>query len=189
MHRSIQRYLRRHHLALVALFLALGGTSYAVSTLPAQSVGTRQLKDHAVTLVKISSTAQRSLRGRQGPRGEPGRPGIQGPVGAAGSAKAYGTVFTQGGSTPASLVQSHNATMTHPSTGVWCIKVPGVDPTKEPIIVSLSSVANFNAQVFAGFLLAPCPADTFRVRTVQVTDLAGNGQAIAADEPFVFLVP
>ena len=43
--------------AFVALLVALGGTSYAVATLPARSVGTRQLKDAAVTRAKIKNNA------------------------------------------------------------------------------------------------------------------------------------
>jgi hypothetical protein len=60
---GIWRYLRRHHLALLALFVALGGTSYAASQLPANSVGTRQIVNRAVTLHKIDLAAQRALRG------------------------------------------------------------------------------------------------------------------------------
>ncbi|HEX8742922.1 MAG TPA: hypothetical protein VF712_07295 [Thermoleophilaceae bacterium] len=40
--------LRRHAVAYLALFVALGGTSYAVSSLPANSVGTAQLRPGAV---------------------------------------------------------------------------------------------------------------------------------------------
>ena len=40
--------------AVIALFVALGGTSYAaITALPANSVGTTQLKDNAVTSSKI----------------------------------------------------------------------------------------------------------------------------------------
>ena len=45
-------YLRRHHVGLIALFIALGGSAYAAS-LPRHSVGTRQLKPQAVTAAKI----------------------------------------------------------------------------------------------------------------------------------------
>jgi hypothetical protein len=47
-------YLKRHHLAVVALFVALGGTSYAATQLPANSVGTRQIRPGAVTPAKLS---------------------------------------------------------------------------------------------------------------------------------------
>jgi hypothetical protein len=45
--------------SLIALFVALGGTSYAAITaaLPANSVGTKQLKNGAVTAAKVSSKA------------------------------------------------------------------------------------------------------------------------------------
>jgi hypothetical protein len=39
--------------ACVALFVALGGTSYAAIRLPANSVGTKQIKKSAVTAVKV----------------------------------------------------------------------------------------------------------------------------------------
>jgi hypothetical protein len=43
--------------ACVALFVAMGGTSYAAVTLAANSVGTKQLKSGAVTTAKIKSGA------------------------------------------------------------------------------------------------------------------------------------
>ncbi|MDT7802398.1 MAG: hypothetical protein QOI78_5831, partial [Actinomycetota bacterium] len=44
-------------ISLIALFVALGGTSYAaITTLPANSVGTAQLKTGAVTGAKLSPT-------------------------------------------------------------------------------------------------------------------------------------
>lgn len=47
-------YLRRHHIGIIALFVALGGTSYAATQLPADSVGTRQIRSGAVTPAKLS---------------------------------------------------------------------------------------------------------------------------------------
>jgi hypothetical protein len=44
-------------LSLLALFVALGGTTYAAATLPKNSVGTKQLKKNAVTSVKIKKGA------------------------------------------------------------------------------------------------------------------------------------
>lgn len=44
-------------ISLIALFVALGGTSYAAITLPKNSVGTKQLKKDAVTGVKIKKGA------------------------------------------------------------------------------------------------------------------------------------
>jgi hypothetical protein len=44
-------------ISLIALFVALGGTSYAATHLPKNSVGTRQLKKNAVTGAKIEKHA------------------------------------------------------------------------------------------------------------------------------------
>lgn len=70
-------HIRRNAIAYLALFLVLGGTSYAAIQLPSNSVGTRQLRNGAVTLTKISSNAQAALQGAQGPKGDPG-PGAAG---------------------------------------------------------------------------------------------------------------
>src|SRR5205807_9070915 len=45
-------HLRANVVGYLALFIALGGTSYAL-TVPAGSVGTRQLKNHSVTPIKL----------------------------------------------------------------------------------------------------------------------------------------
>jgi hypothetical protein len=46
-------HLRANVVGYLALFIALGGTSYAL-TVPAGSVGTRQLKNHSVTPIKLN---------------------------------------------------------------------------------------------------------------------------------------
>jgi hypothetical protein len=46
-------HIRQNLIAYVALFIALGGTSYAAFSLPAGSVGARQLKNHSITAVKF----------------------------------------------------------------------------------------------------------------------------------------
>lgn len=76
--------------ASLALFIALGGTSYAVTQLPRNSVGTTQLRSSAVSTPKIKNGAVtadklagnarvRGPRGAQGPAGPAGAPGPQGP--------------------------------------------------------------------------------------------------------------
>jgi hypothetical protein len=95
-------YLRRNHLALIALFFAIGGTSYAAVSLAPNSVGTRQLKNRSVTLVKIRLGAIAALRGDTGPRGLTGRTGStghtgpRGPAGARGAAGPTGPTGAQG---------------------------------------------------------------------------------------------
>lgn len=54
MHRLIP-HIRSNAIAYLALFVALGGTGYAVTNLPADSVGARQLKNGAVTSKKLAN--------------------------------------------------------------------------------------------------------------------------------------
>jgi hypothetical protein len=49
------KHARGNAIAYLALFVALGGTSYAAFKLPANSVGTRQLRNHSVTPIKLDS--------------------------------------------------------------------------------------------------------------------------------------
>jgi hypothetical protein len=48
-------YARHNSIAILALLVALGGTSYAAINLPAGSVGSRQLRSAAVTQAKLSN--------------------------------------------------------------------------------------------------------------------------------------
>ena len=79
-------YLKRHHIGLLALFIALGGTSYAAAKLPRNSVGTAQLRKGSVTTAKLSHSVQAKFKqagkaGPAGPKGDTGAPGAQGPKG------------------------------------------------------------------------------------------------------------
>src|SRR6478735_7935394 len=75
--RGIAAYVRRHHIALLALFFALGGTAFAAGNalLPKNSVGTAQLKNGAVVKTKIAKKTLAQLKGNKGAQG------IQGPAG------------------------------------------------------------------------------------------------------------
>jgi len=76
-------------IACVALAIALGGTSYAAIRLPANSVGTKQLKRNAVNSAKVKnfSLLRADFKRGQlpaGPRGPQGIPGTPGATGAKG---------------------------------------------------------------------------------------------------------
>jgi hypothetical protein len=47
-------FMRGNAIAIAALFIALGGTSYAVVSVPAGSVGSKQLRNGAITPVKLN---------------------------------------------------------------------------------------------------------------------------------------
>jgi hypothetical protein len=51
---KLLNHLKANVVAYLALFVALGGTSYAAINLPAGSVGTRQLRSGAVTNKKLA---------------------------------------------------------------------------------------------------------------------------------------
>lgn len=51
--KRLSDHLRSNVVAYLALFVALGGTSYAAVSLPSGSVGTRQLRNHSVTPSKL----------------------------------------------------------------------------------------------------------------------------------------
>jgi hypothetical protein len=75
-----------HVIALLALFVALGGGAYAAMNLPKNSVGARQLKRGAVTPPKLSPATVKKLQGSTGPRGAKGAKGAKGDKGATGPA-------------------------------------------------------------------------------------------------------
>lgn len=51
--RGVLSHIHGNIVAYVALFVALSGTSYAALSLPAGSVGTRQLRNHSIDPVKL----------------------------------------------------------------------------------------------------------------------------------------
>jgi len=109
-------------MATIGVFVALGGASYAAVALPANSVGTKQLKKTAVAGSKIKPNAissakvtdgslqrgdfasgtllqgpqgpqgQQGPQGPQGPQGDPGQNGAPGQKGAPGTARAFAFV-------------------------------------------------------------------------------------------------
>lgn len=56
-------------MVVVLAFIVLGGGAYAATSLPRNSVGTKQLKRGAVTKAKIKKSTLRELKGAQGPAG------------------------------------------------------------------------------------------------------------------------
>jgi hypothetical protein len=96
----------------LALFIALGGVSYAAVKLPAGSVGTLQLKKGAVTSSRVKdgsllladfkhSQVPHVLAGDAGGSGRPGAPGPAGPRGEPGASAAKGDPGTAGAVGPA----------------------------------------------------------------------------------------
>src|SRR5829696_4922846 len=53
-------------MATIAVFIALGGTGYAISKLPKNSVGAKQLKKNAVTTAKVKNEAVTGAKVKKG---------------------------------------------------------------------------------------------------------------------------
>jgi hypothetical protein len=68
-------------MSTLALFLALASGGYAAARLPANSVGPKQLRPHAVTPAKVHPAAVELFRGQMGVPGPPGAAGPSGPPG------------------------------------------------------------------------------------------------------------
>jgi hypothetical protein len=64
--------------ATIALFLVLGGGAYAATSLPKNSVGSKQLKNGSITPPKLSTAAKTALKGATGPQGPAGAAGAPG---------------------------------------------------------------------------------------------------------------
>lgn len=84
--------------AVSALIVALGGTGYAVTALPRNSVGAKQIKRDAVTSAKVKngSLRQADFAAGQVPQGAAGAPGPAGPPGPRGEAGPQGEVGPRG---------------------------------------------------------------------------------------------
>jgi hypothetical protein len=86
MTRGFGRFLRRNTIALLALFLALGGTTYAASTalIANNTVASPQVVNGSLQTKDLSKKARTALKGNRGLRGLTGAPGAKGATGAQG---------------------------------------------------------------------------------------------------------
>jgi hypothetical protein len=150
--------------ACAAFAVALGGVGYAATALPANSVGTLQLKTNAVrsskvlngTLLKADFKAGQIPAGPQGPAGAvgpagpAGAAGAAGPAGPAGPGAKWALVRADGGI----VVQSGGISLTaHPSSGQYILDFGSSVAGK--LIIAASGLANdlaFRGVVSAG----PC---------------------------------
>jgi hypothetical protein len=93
----------------------LGGVGYAATNLPANSVGTKQLRGGAVTPAKLSKGAKASLAGPAGPQG------VAGPKGDRGEKGDQGAPGTPATTLWASFDETHKLLA---SSGVASVEAP-----------------------------------------------------------------
>jgi hypothetical protein len=114
--------------SVMALSVALGGTGYAAIVLPANSVGTKQIKKNAVTSAKVKNRSLKSVdfapgQLRAGPAGPTGPVGPAGPAGVAGPQGPKGdkgdpfvpSVFEESGSSLNDSTPSKSTTVSCPA--------------------------------------------------------------------------
>lgn len=157
--------MRRHLtpslvLSVVAIFIALGGTGYALSQLPKNSVGTKQLKKNAVNSAKVKdrSLLARDFKKGQLPKGTAGATGAAGqtgatgpaggtgPTGAAGSALAF--AYVQDIGDPAQFIpptrakNMESSMVTKASTGIYCFDLASIGPVSNVAATAESNFGN-----------------------------------------------
>ena len=200
MTRGFLRFLRGNAIALLALFVALGGTTYAASTalIGKNTVASPQVVNGSLKTKDLSAAARKALKGNRGLRGLAGAQGAKGATGAQGAkgatgaagadgtARAYGSVFANGTPTTYAGTRMKNATVTKPAgTGVYCIVLSGgVDPSTTIPVVS-TDTSNAIPQAIAQIRSSGfgCGAGELAVYTYN----ASSGAAV--DAAFSFVIP
>lgn len=187
MRRRLRRPTYADVVATLALFIALGGVSYAAVQIPKSSVGAKQLKKNAVTAKKIRKNAVNSRKvkdgsllardfkpgqlpagatgptGPAGPDGSPGETGPTGLTGETGPAGPSGTAVVMGRSGPLGMATRY---MSPSGSGALALSVAEVAMRSPSIPVEIS-----NLQVWLSS--APGPGNSRRL------DVLANGVMVA----------
>ena len=164
---GVTRYIRHHHIGLVALFVALTGTAYA---------GT-QVAGHPGNPQAVKAKKKKAKRGPQGPAGPQGIPGAKG------SARAYGRV--SGGGVLDTARSSPGVTVFRHSVGEYCVTVPGVTEANAIMVpvmdIGYSDSANGDTAA-SGAGGVGCASGSFGVITY-------SAAGAVDDAGFTFVVP
>jgi Collagen triple helix repeat (20 copies) len=198
MTKGFLRFLRRNTIALLALFLALGGTTYAASTalIGKNTVASPQVVNGSLKTKDLSKSARtalkgnrglRGLRGLAGPKGPTGSQGLKGDkgdTGAPGSALAYALVNADGTIDAANSKNITQANVIKPAatTGGYCIE--GLSFTPHSAVATIRYPGP--GQIATGF---PPNVGSICSASVQVRILTWNAAGgAAADTPFFIVL-
>jgi hypothetical protein len=158
MTRGFGRFLRRNTIALLALFLALGGTTYAASSaFPKNSVGSKQVINGSLQTLDMSKKARKALKGNRGLRGLRGAAGPQGPQGPQGAQGAQGSAGAAGQDLTYTTVLKPGQTL----TGNWGVGSSAAVASQlgrvsfRPNLAAV--IAASNVHYVAGASAANCP--------------------------------
>ena len=157
--RLIFGHLRSHGVAYLALFIALGSTSYAAIKIPNNSVGNKQLKKDAVdsakvkngTLLKDDFKAGQLPPGAKGDKGDSGPPGLDGQQGLKGDKGDQG----DSGTSSVTTLVLNEGTATFQA-------IPAGPPTLAVRTTSFTTSGPSSSAIMAGRLAASltCPGAT-----------------------------
>lgn len=185
--------------AVTALVVAMGGTSYAVTSLPKNSVGSTQIRSKAVKNAELASNAVTSAKVRNGalravdfgsgqlPKGDKGEtgakgdagakgdPGAKGDTGTAGSALAFARVQTNGTLDPAQSKNVGVGNVIRVAVGRYCFT--GLTPVPKNAVVT-PQFFDRKAMAYVG-AYGGCPAGT------EVSVALENSAGAPADSPFM----
>ena len=177
-------------MASIAVFVALGGTSYALTQLPRDSVGSKQIRSKAVGASELRPATLRSrhihngsitlndlsARTKRALRGATGSPGPTGPAGP--PAAAFSTAVNVIG-----VVTSGDGVVNHPNggSGLYGVRYDR-DMTSCRAVATLSRVQGANP------VLAPNGEITTDTTTEGVVVRTFNSQGQPTDLPFHLIV-
>jgi hypothetical protein len=139
-------------MSCLALFVALGGASYAAVSLPMNSVGAKQIKKASIdnTKVKKGSLLRSSFKKGQLPKGAKGVKGATGAIGLQGLAGVAGSGIKLGSFT-------HHV----------AVDVPGDSQWHDSVATTFTAV-DVNGNTFPPQFVGPYPAGTAVTLQLQV---------------------
>jgi hypothetical protein len=203
MKRIRSRVTSAHVIAMLALFVAMGGTGYAALSLPKNSVGSKQIKKNAVTSTKVKNGSLKAgdfkagqlpagPAGPVGPAGRNGTNGADGTNGAPGEAVAYARVNSAGTliGGPAQNKGIEQAMIQHTAgtsaaevagDGVYCFGGLGFDPTSAVVVTDNTDAMPAVTSATGGSLNFIPSAAVFKGEDLGFCD-AAHGQARVAME-------
>ena len=171
-------------ISLVALFVALGGTSYAaVALVPNNSVGSAQVINGSLQKKDLSTKAVAALKGNRGPagaQGAQGSAGAAGPAGAAGATGATGPVGASGVTGPKGTTGATGAAGAAGATNVIArtasVSVPAGGVAPVTAVCNAGEVATGGGAALIGFFSSG-PATIVRSYPSLGASEAGAGDA------------